>query len=190
MIWHRAILALLPLTLAAPATAGTEVPLASFHALDLHGGGSVVLKHGSVQRVTILKGSLQYSRLRVVDGTLDVSACESWWQCPRNYDLKVEIVTPMLSAVAVHGGGDLTTEGAFPQQDKLALDIHGGGDADLRAIPVRNASVSVHGGGDLKVRATEVLSGSVQGGGDVTYWGHPKQLAISTHGGGEITSGD
>jgi hypothetical protein len=96
----------------------------------------------------------------------------------------------MLSAVAVHGGGDLTTEGAFPQQDKLALDIHGGGDADLKAIPVRNASVSVHGGGDLKVTATEVLSGSVEGGGDVTYWGHPKQLAVSTHGGGDISSGE
>lgn len=190
MNWHRATLALLPLMLATPAAAGTVVPLAPFRALDLHGGGEVVLKHGSVQRVTILKGSLQYSELRVVNGTLDVSACRSWWQCPRNYDFKVEVVTPMLSAFAVHGGGDLTTEGAFPQQDELSLDIHGGGDADLKAIPVRHASVSVHGGGDLKITATEVLSGSVEGGGDVTYWGHPKQLAIATHGGGDISSGD
>jgi hypothetical protein len=176
--------------LAVSATAGTVVPLSSFRALDLHGGGDVVLKHGPVQRVTILKGSLQYSELRVVNGTLDVSACASWWRCPPGYDFKVEIVTPMLSTVAVHGGGNLTTEGPFPQQDKLSLDIHGGGDADLRAIPVRNATVSVHGGGDLKLTATGALSGSVEGGGDVTYWGHPKQLAVATHGGGDISSGD
>lgn len=166
------------------------VPLAPFQGIDLHGGGDVVLKHGAVQRVTILKGSLQYSKLTVVNGTLDVSACDSWWNCPRNYDFKVEIETPMLSAIAVHGGGELSTEGAFPAQDRLSLAIHGGGDADVRAIPVRNASVSVHGGGDLRVTATEALSGSVEGGGDVTYWGHPKQLSVATHGGGDISSGD
>lgn len=190
MNWNRAILGLLPLALAAPASAGTVVPLAPFQGIDLHGGGDVVLKHGAVQRVTILKGSLQYSKLTVVNGTLDVSACDSWWNCPRNYDFKVEIETPMLSAIAVHGGGELSTEGAFPAQDRLSLAIHGGGDADVRAIPVRNASVSVHGGGDLRVTATEALSGSVEGGGDVTYWGHPKQLSVATHGGGDISSGD
>jgi len=185
-----ALLVLLPLALALPASAETVVPLAPFQGIDLHGGGDVVLKHGSVQRVTILKGSLQYSKLTVVNGTLDVSACEDWWHCPSNYDFKVEIETPGVTAIAVHGGGDLSTEGAFPAQDRLALDIHGGGDADLKAIPVRNASVSVHGGGDLKVTATEALSGSVEGGGDVTYWGHPKTLAVATHGGGDIESGE
>ena len=187
---RTAYLALLLTLPALPAFAGTAVPLAPFHAIDMHGGGDVVLKYGAQQRVTILEGSLQYSRLAVANGTLDVSACESWWRCPHDYSFKVEIETPSLSAIAVHGGGDLTTEGAFPRQDNMSLDIHGGGDADVRAIPVRSASVSVHGGGDLKVTATDVLNGAVEGGGDVTYWGHPRQVSVATHGGGEVSSGD
>jgi len=183
-------LALLPLTLATPVMAGEVIALPPFQALDLHGGGDVVLKHGAVQKVTILKGDPKISKLFVKDGTLDVSACDDWWSCPHNYDLKVEIVTPMLTAISVHGGGDLTTDGAFPAQDKMSLDIHGGGDADVKAIPVKNANVSVHGGGDLRVTATGALSGSVEGGGDVTYWGHPKSVAVATHGGGDISSGE
>jgi len=175
--------------LSVPALAGQQVSLAPFQTVDMHGGVDVVLKHGDVQRVTLLKGTTQYTTLKVTNGKLEITGCD-FWRCPWGYESRVEIVTPKVVALDVHGGGDLIAQGSFPQQDKLSLNVHGGGDADVRAIPVRNVSAEVHGGGDLRVTAQQSLSGSVGGGGDVTYWGHPKEVNVATHGGGDISSGD
>jgi hypothetical protein len=182
-------LASFALAAATPALAASDVPLAPFHGLELNGGGDVVLKHGPVQKVTMLSGDLRYTTFTVKDGSLTIDACNSW-HCPWHYDLRVEIVTPQLTAISVHGGGDLKTEGSFPQQNALAVSVHGGGDVDLRAIPAVSVAADVHGGGDLKTTATHSLTASVHGGGDLTYWGNPPQLVVSTNGGGDISRGD
>ncbi|HEX2590554.1 MAG TPA: DUF2807 domain-containing protein [Rhizomicrobium sp.] len=189
MSLNRIAALLLPLAVAAPAFAGSELPLAPFHALDLHGGGNVVIRHGSIQRVTLLAGNTQNSALTVKDGKLEIVGCTSWWSCPWGYELKVEIVTPGLDNIEVHGGGDLKSSGAFPGQDRLVVSVHGGGDVDLRSMPADNVSADVHGGGDLATTAVKSLSGAVYGGGDLTYYGDPAKLNVATHGGGDITHG-
>jgi hypothetical protein len=189
MIRFAPLLATAALALAAPASAATVIPVAHFNALELHGGGEVTLKYGPVQRVTLIAGDTKYSVIEVKNGRLEVTPCRSWWDCPRQYDFKVEIVTPSLSAVSVHGGGELTSEGKFPVQHTLALSVHGGGDVDLRSMPAETVSAEVHGGGDLQTSVSQSLSASVYGGGDLTYWGHPAQLAVATHGGGSINRG-
>jgi hypothetical protein len=108
------------------------------------------------------------------------------WGCPRGYSLEVEIVTPGITAMSVHGGGDLDAKGEFPVQDAMALSVHGGGDVDIRAIPVKNVQASVHGGGSLRTTVTEALTAAVHGGGEVRYSGNP-QVTSSVHGGGSVT---
>ena len=55
--------------------------------------------------------------------------------CARpDYELEVEIVTPVLEGVGIEGGGSIRAEGAFPDRDALALGISGGGEIDMRAI--------------------------------------------------------
>lgn len=189
MIPVRIALAAFTLAFAAPAFAGNVIPLAPFNSLELHGGGNVILKHGDVQRVTIIAGSTKYSTLTVTNGKLDINACDDWWHCPAHYDLRVEIVTPQIAALSVHGGGELRSDGSFPEQKSLTISVHGGGDVDLRSMPAQSVNAEVHGGGDLKTTASHSLNASVHGGGDLTYWGNPAQLSVSTHGGGEVERG-
>ena len=181
LISSAAIAALL---LSGGASAGTDVPLAPFKAIGLHGGGDVVLRHGDVQRVTLLKGSTQFTTFTVKDGSLDISACND--SCPHEYDLQIEIVSPEIDAVAVHGGGDIKAEGSFPSVNSLAVAVHGGGDLDLRAIPASHVAAAVHGGGDISTTATVSLVAAVSGGGDITYWGNP-DVKQAVSGGGDVS---
>ena len=174
----------LPL-LSGAALAGTDVPLPPFSAVDLHGGGNAIIQHGAVQRVTIIKGDLKNSGVEVRNGTLDIEGCKRFWKCPWGYQLEVEIVTPGVKEMEIHGGGDLVAKGSFPVQDVLNVHVHGGGDADVRVIPVKKMDAHVHGGGDLHVNVIESLTAEVHGGGDITYKGHPRVVS-NVHGGGSI----
>ncbi|MEJ0025120.1 MAG: DUF2807 domain-containing protein [Rhizomicrobium sp.] len=168
----------------APATAATVVPVAKFRQIHLRGGGHVVLRHGDAQRVTLLKGSTQFTTLTVRNGReLDIDACNA--NCPQHYDLEIEIVTPDLAGVAIEGGGAIGTQGAFPAQSNLAAAIHGGGEIDVHAISAGTVEAAVHGGGSVAVTATGMLMAAVHGGGAITYRGHP-QVTQAVAGGGSV----
>lgn len=179
---------ILAAVLPAAAEAGQTIPVPAFKTVEVHGGGHAVLRHGSVQRVVLLKGDPKIAEIRVTpEGELLLAPCKDW--CWGEHELEVEITTPAIAGVSVHGGGDLDASGDYPVQPSLAVSVHGGGDADLRAIPAETVSASVHGGGDAEVRATRMLNASVHGGGTLRYWGHP-HVTAATHGGGSIESGD
>ena len=189
----RTLLPALALAASAPSAAQAEqaINVPPFKSIELHGGGNAILRHGDRQRVVLITGDPSVAEVRVVgDGKLVLSPCDSdhHW-CWGWHDLKVEVTTPSIAAISVHGGGDLKAEGDFPKQPSLALEVHGGGDADLRALPVDNLSVEVHGGGDADVRAERTLTAEVHGGGDVRYWGHPS-VNSSARGGGSVESGE
>jgi len=169
---------------AGAAMAGTEVKLAPFSGIDVHGGGDVKLIYGPVQRVTVIKGDLKVARIRVTGSTLDLSPCDG--TCWGSHDLAVEIVTPSIAALNIHGGGSIAAHGNFPKQPHGALNVHGGGDADLAAIPFEEVDAEVHGGGNLRVKALNALTADVHGGGDIVYLGHPAKISTQAHGGGSI----
>lgn len=173
------------------ADAQTVVPVPAFDQIELRGGGSVVVRHGPVQRVTLLEGSPEISRIEVVrrrgdNDKLLISPCEG--QCPRRYRMRVEIVTPRLPAVSITGGGTITAQ-PFPAQRNLAAAVQGGGSIDLRAVPARSVAASVTGGGNLMVRPQASLAAAVRGGGSIRYWGNPS-VTQAVQGGGAVTKGN
>jgi len=170
--------------LTAASVAGTDVKLPVFSAISVHGGGEVKLSYGPVQRVTLIKGDSKVALIVVKGQTLELSPCSG--VCWGNHDLVVEVVTPKLDAVDIHGGGSITAQGNFPKQAQLNAEVHGGGEADLRAIPFETVNAQVHGGGSLRVKALEALNAQVHGGGEVSYAGHPAHIVSQTHGGGSI----
>jgi hypothetical protein len=189
----RTLLPTLALAALAPSVALAEqvISVPPFRGIELHGGGEATLRHGDRQRVMLIKGDPSLAEIRVTrDGNLVLSPCDSdhHW-CWGEHQLEVEVTTPAVAAISVHGGGDLKAERGFPTQPSLALTVNGGGDADLRALPADDVSVEVHGGGDADVRAERTLTADVHGGGDVHYWGHP-EVRSSTHGGGSVESGE
>ena len=189
----RTILPTLAMAALASSAAMAEqtINVPPFRSIELHGGGEATLRHGDRQRVVLIKGDPKIAKIEVKgDGKLVLSPCDSdhHW-CWGWHELKVEVTTPAIAAISVHGGGDLKAERGFPTQRNLSLEVHGGGDADVRALPAENVSAEVHGGGEAKVRAERSLSANVHGGGEVRFWGHP-EVHSSTHGGGEVPSGE
>jgi len=175
---------------ASPSLAQTAVPVAHFKSIELRGGGHVTLRHGAEQRVTLLKGSTQYTRIRIDDensGQLVIDACNS--NCPHHYDLDIEIVTPDIGGVAVSGGGDIVSGSDFPRQDSISAAVDGGGQIDLRAVDVENASAAVDGGGKILVKAERSLMAAVDGGGHIVYWGSA-EVKSAIDGGGSVSKGE
>lgn len=170
----------------APLVAAEQVSVPAFRSIELRGGGDVTLRAGP-QRVTILDGSAQVSRIYVArNGELRIEACNQ--RCPRNYRLRVEIQSPRVPDVAIAGGGNIRAEGGFPAVAELAAAVDGGGNVDLRAVGANRVTAAVNGGGMISVRPRSSLTAAVNGGGAIRYWGNP-QVTTAIHGGGTVRPG-
>src|SRR5271155_4501986 len=138
-------------------TSGAVVPVGRFDSVGLSGGGHVILRYGATERVTLLKGSTQYTRFRVKDGhSLEIDACNS--DCPMQYDLEIEIVMPRVTAVAISGGGHIESASGFPTQGMITAAVHGGGSIDIRAIDATDATAAVDGGGRIRLHTDKHLT--------------------------------
>jgi len=175
---------LVALAASVPAIAVENMPVPAFHNVELAGGGNVTLVPGPVQRVTILEGNSQFTRMRV-DGTgrLRIDTCND--RCPQHYTLRVEIQSPSLPGVGITGGGTIRATNGFAEQSRVAAGVNGGGVIDLRAVRGGNVAVGVNGGGKVFVNARETLTAGVNGGGEVRYVGNP-QVTSAIDGGGTV----
>jgi hypothetical protein len=185
LIAAAAVLAAVP----ALASAETVVPVGKFNALELHGGGTITIRQGPVQRVTIIEDNHGRATAEVVErgegGRLILSSCHG--ACWGNGRFEVLVETPVMSSVSIMGGGHIESEGAFAQQNAVSAVIHGGGVIDLKSMPAQSASAAIHGGGKIVVAAQGSLSASIAGGGSIRYLGHPS-VSTSIHGGGSVDS--
>ena len=170
--------------LVSPALAET-VSVGHFDGIGLEGGGHVVVKHGASQRVTILKGSTQYTSFHIRhDNVLEIEACNS--NCPPVYDLEIEIVTPALHSAAIEGGGHIAAEPGFPEQDSFTAAVDGGGHIEMQALAAQSVNAAIDGGGHIDVTARHALHAAVNGGGAITYHGDP-QVSSAIDGGGSVS---
>jgi hypothetical protein len=161
------------------------VPVPDFRSVQLRGGGIVTIVPGPVQRVTIVEGSSQFTRMHVdYDRKLVIDTC--YEHCPPVYRMRVEIQAPSVPDLAISGGGQINTAGGFRPQQHVAAAINGGGRIDARAIEAQSVSAAVNGGGEILVRARASLSAAVNGGGLVRYIGNPA-TSVAIHGGGAVT---
>jgi hypothetical protein len=185
----RSTLPLFALALAAsaPVLATEVVPVPGFRSVELRGGGAVTIVQGASQRVTILEGSSQFTRMRVEsDGQLRIDTCNE--RCPPVYHLRVEIQSPSVPNLAVNGGGAITTQGGFRSQSQLSAAVNGGGKIDARSLDAGSVSAAVNGGGELLVHPRSTLSAAVNGGGHVRFWGNPA-VSSAIRGGGSVGPG-
>lgn len=165
-------------------TGGTNIPATGFDSVELRGGGHVILRYGESQRVTLLAGSTQYTRFEVRDGhRLVIDACNA--DCPMQYRLEIEIVTPHVNAVAIDGGGHIESAPGFPAQSAITAAVNGGGSIDLRSIDAESGTAAVSGGGKIHIRADGHLTAAVNGGGSIAYSG-PAALTTAVNGGGSV----
>jgi len=179
-----AVLASVP---AIAAAAEGAVSVDKFNAVELRGGGTITIRQGPVQRVTVIQDTSGKSSVEVVDrgdgGKLVLSSCHGVCWGPNRFE--VEVVTPVMSSVTINGGGHIVAEGAFAPQGAISAAIHGGGIIDLKSMPAQSASAQIHGGGKIVVAAQSSLSAGIYGGGSIRYVGQPA-VSTSIHGGGSV----
>ena len=162
------------------------VTVAPFTSVELNGGVKAVLQYGSPQRVTVLKGSEDVSRMTVTDEKLLIEKCRD--KCPKGYELHVEIVTPLITAISSANGGTIESRGNFPLQTAMSLAVSHGGTVDARAILASNITAAVNQGGRILAQPQMTMVASVSNGGVITYWGNA-QVTSSTQHGGAVTKG-
>jgi hypothetical protein len=182
---HALLFALPLFFFAAPALAATDMPLAPFSAIEAGGGADVILKHGP-QRVTLRKGDLKISKISVQNGTLVIETCGNVLSCPWHYNLEVEVVSPRIERINIHGGAEFDARGDFPRQKKLVAEAHGGAEADLRAIPADDADADAHGGAEIHLGDVHTLHAKAHGGAEITFRGNPTPVVIESSGGAEV----
>lgn len=186
----RPVALLLPvaLVISTPVAAAELVPVPAFRTIQLRGGGSVVVRPGPAQRVTILSGSTQFTRVRVDhNGQLKIDACNA--RCPERYNLQIEIHSPTAPDAAISGGGAITfAPGLHPQSD-FSVAVNGGGQVDARTLRAANVSAAVNGGGRVLTGHSSHLSAAVSGGGEVRYAGNPHVSSV-VNGGGVVRRGN
>lgn len=173
------------LLFASAALAGTDLTFPAFTGISTHGGAAVVLRHGAVQRVTVVKGDLSKADIHLNGKSLDISPCKAW--CVNSGEFKVEIVSPRIEDIQAHGGGALKAEGDFPKQPMLNLQAHGGGAINVRAIPAETVHAQAHGGGVIKLQALSSIDAQANGGGVISFAGNPPHIISQSHGGGAIS---
>ncbi|HJQ10090.1 MAG TPA: hypothetical protein VJ840_03590 [Gemmatimonadaceae bacterium] len=158
------------------------VQIGAFNSIDLPHGGHVVLERGATQRVSLVRGSLDVTRLAVTEGgRLVIDKC--YRKCPRGYRLELQVITPGITGASLSNGGSIETRGTFPAQSVLTVAVSNGGTIDVRSLVANRVNASVNQGGRILTVPQAWLMATVTQGGVVTYWGNGQVRSSIDHGG-------
>jgi putative autotransporter adhesin-like protein len=173
--------------MARPVGSQTVVPLGQFSSVELRNGGKVLVRHGATHRVTLLKGSPDYTQVNIASGDrLVIDKCRN--NCPRGYELEVEIVAPDIAGISIADGGTIESRGSFPRREGIRVAVSNGGTIDIRSMTVDSVSASIDQGGRIFTKPQAAMIASVRQGGNVTYWGDAQVISSIRHG-GVVTKG-
>ncbi len=134
------------------------------------------------------------------DGTLHLSVEGSYRV---RQSLIARITVPRLEGVDLRASGDVRLTGldggrlalagqgsgsfrAGGRVDEVDVRIQGSGDADLERLRARSARVVINGSGNVHAQATEAMAATVNGSGNITYSGRPRQVSEDVNGSGNI----
>ena len=168
--------------------------VAEFTRVQIDGSTDLVARAGAQPSLS-LRGDdnlLQFVTTEVRDGVLYIGMQSGSYSFYR--DLVVELSTPSLEALEIHGSADAELTGlsgpafavwvqgsgdvrAAGDVEQLRVSVSGSGDLDLGGLRSRQAQVEISGSGDVTVDVAEALSVDITGSGDVRYRGSPSTQA-------------
>ena len=98
-------------------------------------------------------------------------------------DLSISGVNNNNLYVEVDGAGDIKAAG---KTKTFRIIISGSGDVKAKDLKAENVEVSVNGAGNAVVYASGKLKAEINGAGDISYYGNPKEVSEDISGAGEI----
>ncbi|MCK5504206.1 MAG: DUF2807 domain-containing protein [Thermodesulfovibrionia bacterium] len=102
-------------------------------------------------------------------------------------DINISGVKNKNLAFNLNGASDVHASG---KTGKFTAKISGSGSLRARGLEAEDVSISVVGSGDAEVYASGKLNASIEGAGDISYFGRPKEISRRVTGVGDIEEGD
>ncbi|MGD7034986.1 head GIN domain-containing protein [Methylotuvimicrobium buryatense] len=177
-----------------------------FRAIHVAAGIDINYRNGPAQSIEIIgdRNLIPIIETSVSGGLLTIAGRKSYQQ---HLPLTVEITSPRLDTLALHGAGDirltalrqeslaLTLNGsgnviADGQIDRFSVTVNGAGDIDAQKLFSQQADIKLSGSGNITVTAQETLKAYLIGSGDITYYGRPALIEKRIIGSGDLQPGD
>ena len=102
-------------------------------------------------------------------------------------DINISRIKNKSFLLNLNGAGDVRASG---KTGEFTVKISGSGSLRARDLHAENAGISVVGAGDAEVYAAGKLDASIDGAGDIVYFGAPKKVSKRVTGIGDIESGE
>ena len=207
----RRLALVLALSLAATAAHAAEQVRAAapFTSINVQGPISVTVDAGTAHQSLRVRGSDKFLNTvtsEVVNGELRIRMRDKNFSTNHD-DQRILISMPQLRAFAAEGAGeiklnnvqgerlDVNYRGAGSMEIKgkvntFTMTAEGVGEVDSKALIANNADIRFRGIGDVKVYAKDKLDVSVQGMGNLSYYGKPRTVNKSVAGLGSVSAGD
>jgi hypothetical protein len=169
-----------------------ERPVNGFSAVQLDGGGTLLITQGEAEALTISGDDTILPMIRSeVQGDTLMLGPPPGSSITFSSELIYKLTVTKLDAVTLNGSGNaradrLTTDHlrvvingagdwtATGSADALEVRITGSGSFDAPELASRTAEVEISGSGDVIVKANETLDARIDGSGSVRYAGSPK----------------
>jgi len=176
--------------------------VSAFSNVEVDGAFDVYVECRKKQKLEVSGDSniLPHIITRIKGNTLQITTSKTI--CPKKL-LEVRISADNIEKVTASGAVDLSISGV--DNNKLDLEIGGAGDikasgktknfrvdvsgsGDLKAkdLKAENVEVSINGAGNAIVNASKKLNAEINGAGDITYYGNPKEVIQEISGAGDI----
>ena len=180
--------------------------VSSFNKIDIDGVFDVKIELRKKQGVEIIGDDniLPHIVTKSSGDTLVITSSKSI--CPK-LSLQVNISQDNIERLDADGSNDINISGV--KNKKFVLNLNGASDVrasgrtgeftakisgagSLRAgnLHAENTEISVVGSGDAEVYASGKLNASIDGAGDIIYFGNPKDVSRRVTGVGDIEAGD
>jgi len=98
-------------------------------------------------------------------------------------DLSISGVDNNNLDIEVDGAGDIKAAG---KTKNFKINVSGSGDVKAKELKAENVEVSVNGAGNAIVYASRKLNAEINGAGDISYYGNPKEVSENISGVGDI----
>lgn len=176
-----------------------------FTRVEAKGSSDVEIKKGTQQRVEIrgYENLVPIYETRVTNGILVLKFKNDYYNV-RNNNIKVFIEVPTLEMGTLDGSGKMLVNDVTGAD--LTVSINGSGDININNCTYTNTFLRINGSGNLlaanstsvnadakivgsgkiDVRCTAKLKATIDGSGDINYWGSPAVVESEIRGSGNI----
>ncbi len=180
-----------------------QLTMPAFTAVETHYDIAAEISYGATQQIEVTgyENLLNELKIAVEDGILKLKF-DTRYERVTNGNVVVKIKVPALAKATIHGSRDINISGlnngatlharihgsgsiriANSSYQKAILDIHGSGLVVAQGLQVAEAEANVFGSGHSSISVSQRLKVTVNGSGNVYYWGNP-QLETTYNGSG------